>query len=38
VLPAETYRTDQGKSARVLVLEPVDMRPIENYLKAKPGK
>jgi hypothetical protein len=34
---AQTYRTTEGKSASVLVLEPFDMQPIENYLKAKPA-
>lgn len=37
VAPAQTYRTVEGKSASVLVIEPFDVRPVENYLKAKPA-
>ena len=33
VARAEKFATAEGQSAAVLVLEPVDMRPIENYLR-----
>jgi hypothetical protein len=37
IVGRETYRTADGRAASALVLEPLDMRPIEEYLKNKPG-
>ncbi len=37
ITTAETYRTVDGKSAAALIAEPVDMQPIENYLRSKPA-